>query len=75
MEGGRNNAYIKKAKSSQKSPSDFSLHVISKNCITWTPSCRETGKYDFVDEHIGSPYKLTLEEEGVQGYSEAAGSH
>lgn len=73
-EGGKNNAYIKKTKFSQKYPSDFSLHVISRNCVTWPLCCRETRKSGFVDDHTGGPNKSALEEEGVKSDSEAAGN-
>lgn len=65
---------LRKAKFSQKSPSDFSLHVISRNCVTWPLCCRETRKSGFVDEHTGGPNKSALEEQGVKSDSEAAGN-
>lgn len=73
LEERKKTPVLRKQRFSQKSPADCHLHAIGQNCATWPPSCREAGKCGFVDEHIGSPNKLALEEGGVKCYSEGLG--
>ena len=70
LEERKNSTYIKKAKIFPEIPADCHSHAIGQNCATWPPRCRKAGKHGFVDEHIGSPNKLALEEGGVKCYSE-----
>lgn len=65
-EGGRNNAYTKKAKFFLKSPVDFYLQVIAQNCVKWPPSFREVGKCNCVDEYIVAPTNQLLKKKGLK---------
>jgi hypothetical protein len=55
-QGEKSGVFIKKREMCCKSPSDFSLHIIAQNSVTWLlPALREAGKYSSIAGPIAAP--------------------